>query len=106
MARPAGFEPTTLGFGGQYSDPLSYGRFQVKIIPLSHAGTKPSMSSADHDEHSSFIKTPQQLIVVILLSSLVPIIGIILMVQRVVSKPTADPAALAPEKVAERLQPV
>ena len=37
LARPAGFEPTTLGFGGQYSDPLSYGRFQVKIIPLSPA---------------------------------------------------------------------
>ena len=40
MARPAGFEPTTLGFGGQYSDPLSYGRFQVKIIPLSHSQAK------------------------------------------------------------------
>src|SRR3954465_16058634 len=106
MARPAGFEPTTLGFGGQYSDPLSYGRFQVKIIPLSHPGTKPSMSSADHDQHSSFIKTPQQLLVVILLSFLVPIIGIILLVQLVLSTPSMDPGALAPEKVAERIQPV
>src|SRR5207244_10556291 len=59
-----------------------------------------------HDAHSSFIKTPQQLIVVVLLSFLVPIIGIILLVQLVTSEPTADPAALTPAAVAARIQPV
>jgi cytochrome c5 len=61
---------------------------------------------AEHDQHSSFIKTPQQLIAVILLSFLVPIIGIVLLVQLVTSTPTADPNALTPESVSERLQPV
>ena len=65
------------------------------------------MSATDaHDEHSSFIKTPQQLIVVILLAFLVPIIGIILLVQLVLSSPSADPNALKPEAVAARIQPV
>jgi cytochrome c5 len=59
-----------------------------------------------HDQHQSFIKTPQQLVVVILLSFLVPIIGIILLVQLVLSRPGADPQALAPEAVAERIKPV
>jgi cytochrome c5 len=59
-----------------------------------------------HDQHSSFIKTPQQLIVVVVLAFLVPIIAIILLVQLVTSRPSADPAALAPEAVAARLQPV
>ena len=58
------------------------------------------------DEHSSFIKTPQHLVVVIVAAFLVPIIGIIMLVQLVVSGPSADPAALAPEKVAERIKPV
>jgi cytochrome c5 len=60
----------------------------------------------EHDEHSSFIKTPQQLIVVVLLAFVVPIFGIVLLVQLVVNRPHADPAALAPEAVAARLKPV
>ena len=46
-----------------------------------------------HDQHSSFIKTPQQLVVVILLSFLVPIFGIVLLVNLVLSRPGADPGA-------------
>ncbi len=61
--------------------------------------------SAD-DQHSSFIRTPQQLITVIVLAFLVPIIGIILLVQLVTSGQRADPGALTPEAVAARLQPV
>jgi cytochrome c5 len=57
-------------------------------------------------QHESFIKTPQQLIAVILLSFLVPIIGIVLLVQLVLSRPGADPQALTPESVAARIQPV
>jgi cytochrome c5 len=64
------------------------------------------MADTAHEEHSSFIKTPQQLIVVVLLSFIVPIIGIILVVQLVVSKPSADPGALKPEAIAARIQPV
>jgi cytochrome c5 len=59
-----------------------------------------------HDQHQSFIKTPQQLIVVLLLSFLVPIIGIILLVQLVLSGHRADPQALTAEAVARRIQPV
>jgi len=61
---------------------------------------------AEHDPHSSFIKTPRQLVVVILLAFLVPVIVIVLLVQLVTSRPSADPAALAPEAVSKRLQPV
>jgi cytochrome c5 len=61
--------------------------------------------SAD-DQHSSFIQTPQQLIVVVLLAFIVPVVSIILIVQLVTSGPRADPAALTPEAVAARIQPV
>ena len=59
-----------------------------------------------HDQHQSFIKTPQQLIVVILLAFVVPIFGIIMVVQLVLSRPAADPQAMTPEAVSARLQPV
>ena len=59
-----------------------------------------------HDSHSSFIKTPQQLIVVVLLAFLVPIIGIVMVVQLVLSRPSVDPNALTPESIAARIQPV
>jgi cytochrome c5 len=65
---------------------------------------KPNVDA--HDSHESFIKTPQQLIVVLLLSFTVPIFGIVLLVQLVLSRPGADPNALSPEAVSERIQPV
>jgi cytochrome c5 len=61
---------------------------------------------AEHDEHSSFIKTPQQLITIVLLAFVVPIFGIVMLVQLVVNRPHTDPAALAPEAVAARIAPV
>ena len=63
-------------------------------------------TSAEHDPHSSFIKTPQQLIVVVVASFLVPILGIVLLVQLVTGRPHADPNAMTPDAVAARLQPV
>ena len=59
-----------------------------------------------HDQHTSFIKTPQQLIVVILLAFAVPIATVLLVIKLVLSQPSADAGALAPEAVAARIQPI
>ena len=59
-----------------------------------------------HDQHSSFIKTPQQLIFVVAASFIIPIFGIVLLVQLVTSERGADPNALTPEAIAARIQPV
>ena len=61
---------------------------------------------AEQEEHSSFIKTPQQLIKVVLIAFLVPIFGIVMVVQLVLERPHADPAALSAEAISARLQPV
>ncbi len=60
----------------------------------------------DAHQHESFIKTPQQLVVVILLAFLVPIIGIILLVELVLTVTGPDQKVMAPEAVAERIKPV
>jgi len=59
-----------------------------------------------HDQHSSFIKTPQQLIAVVAASFIIPIFGIVLLVQLVTSERGADPNAQTPEAVAARIQPI
>lgn len=64
------------------------------------------MSAHAPEQHSSFIKTPQQLVVVILLSFVVPVVSILLLVKLVLSQPSADPNAMLPEAVTARLQPV
>jgi cytochrome c551/c552/cytochrome c5 len=56
--------------------------------------------------HSSPIKTWQQLVVVVALAFVVPVIGIILLTQFITSDRKTDPATLAPEAVAARIQPV
>jgi len=61
---------------------------------------------AEHEEHSSFIKTPQQLVTVVLLAFVVPIFGIVMLVHLVTGGMKADPAAMTPEALAARLQPV
>ncbi len=65
-----------------------------------------NIDMAEHDEHSSFIKTPQQLVVVVLLAFIVPIAAITMLIQLILHRPHADPAALAPDAVAARIQPV
>src|SRR6267143_4955087 len=73
-------------------------------MPLSSSRQTDAVST--RDPSSSFIKTPRQLIVVIVLSFVVPIVAIILLVQLVVSHPAADPNAMTDEAIAKRLQPV
>ena len=68
--------------------------------------TASEATASEADEHSSFIKTPRQLIVVILLAFLVPIFGIALVLQMVVGRDHAEPGALSPEAVSARVRPV
>jgi len=63
-------------------------------------------TSHDPEEHASFIKTPRQLITLVVLAFVVPVVMIILLAKAVVSMRAPDPAVLAPEAVAARIKPV
>ena len=64
------------------------------------------MSEAHVDEHSSPIKTPKQLITVVVLSFLVPIILIVLLSQLVTTGLKTNDDNMSADAVAARLQPV
>jgi cytochrome c5 len=59
-----------------------------------------------HDEHSTFIKTPKQLLAVVLLAFLIPIIGIAIIAG--LATRSVDPSAhvVSEEAIAKRLKPV
>lgn len=60
------------------------------------------------EQHSSPIKTPQQLITVVVLAFVVPVLIIVLLVKYVVGEKSAGAGAeaMTPEAIAERLRPV
>lgn len=64
--------------------------------------------SEQHDAHDTPIKTPKQLIIVILAAFIIPIITIVLLVQYVAhhEQTGAGSKAMTPEAVAERIKPV
>jgi len=70
------------------------------------AGAKTMEDQGYDHAHSSPIKTWQQLVVVVALAFVIPVIGIVLLTQFITIDHKSDPATLAPEAVAARIQPV
>lgn len=66
------------------------------------------MADVHIEEHSSPIKTPQQLIVVVLLSFIVPVAAILLLVKLITGgmQVEQDSSAMSEDAIASRLQPV
>jgi cytochrome c5 len=58
------------------------------------------------DSHQSLIKTPKQLVIVLVLAFVVPIVLIVLLSQLATSGRIADQKAMSPEEVAARIKPV
>ena len=123
LARPRRFERPTPAFGGQYSIQLSYGRVAAQILtcpsgrqfyrarqcrynPRFLAASGHRMSENHTPEHTSLIKTPKQLAIVVVLSFIVPVVVIVMLAQIATSgkKPVAATAA-SEEAVARRIKP-
>jgi cytochrome c5 len=88
-------------------DPLEFAAFSSPFLSTSpplHMSAQPTHH--DPEAHASFIKTPQQLITIVVLAFVVPVVLIILLAKAVVSMRAPDPAVLAPEAVAARIKPV
>ena len=66
------------------------------------------MADVHIEEHSSPIKTPQQLIVVVVLSFVVPVAAILLLVKLITGGMHIDPtsSAMSEDAIANRLKPV
>ncbi len=64
------------------------------------------MSATESSEHESPIKTPQQLITLVVMAFVVPVIGIVLLVQLVIGGINTDSTGNTSEAVAERIRPV
>jgi cytochrome c5 len=63
---------------------------------------------AEHETHEGLIRTPRQLVVVLVASFTLPVVIIIMLINFVAwdSKPSAGSDGLSPEAVARRIQPV
>jgi hypothetical protein len=58
------------------------------------------------DSHQSLIKTPKQLVTVLVLAFVVPIVLIVLLSQLATSGRIVDKKAMSPEEVTARIKPV
>jgi cytochrome c5 len=63
-------------------------------------------TSHDPENHASFIKTPRQLITIVVLAFVVPVVLIIMLAKAVVTGRAPTPGSMAPEAVAARIKPV
>ncbi len=75
--------------------------------PIAQAQAE-QQSHGDEEGHTSFIKTPRQLIIVVLLALLVPIVIIVLLASYVVneSRIGAGSDSMMPESIEARIRPV
>jgi len=64
------------------------------------------MSDAENHSHESLIKTPRQLVTVVVLGFVVPITVAVLLSQLATSGMKMDPSLMSPEEVAKRIKPV